>query len=185
MSYNDKKYKNFGPLHTLNDDILFPGYTIPKHEHKRLDILGYLIDGQLEHWDSCGSLNEASVGQVQHMWCGESIWHTEKCISETPARYLQIWFTPNQIVPAPYYEIYNRPSNEFTPLNIKFKNDMTVRAGLLTTQYTTSTVFKAYLYVISGSCQVGDQHLNEGDGGELFDETIVPKTSPHIMLFEM
>ena len=179
-SYRDPRYKNFGSLCAINDDILWPGYTIAKHEHKNLDILGYMIDGELEHWDTLGNTSKANPGQVQHMWCGRSIWHTEKCVSEKPARYLQIWFTQDTNNTNPFYEIYNRDTLEFSKLNIKMNNTMQVFAGVLNKECITS---KSYLYVISGKCMIGNQQLQEGDGAELDGDAIVPIESPHLILF--
>ena len=113
-SYRDPRYTNFGSLCAINDDILWPGYTIPKHEHKNLDILGYMIEGELEHWDTLGNLSRAKPGNVQHMWCGKSIWHTEKCVSEKPARYLQIWFKQDHKDTQPFYQLYTRNDNNFS-----------------------------------------------------------------------
>ena len=179
-SYRDPKYKNFGSLCAINDDILWPGNTIPKHEHKNLDILGYMIEGELEHWDTLGNISRATPGQVQHMWCGKSIWHTEKCVSNIPARYLQIWITQDTKDTEPFYEINNRETLEFSKLNIKMNTTMQIFAGILNNDYTAS---KSYLYIIKGSCQVGNQIMYEGDGAELNNETIVPINSPHLILF--
>ena len=179
-SYRDPRYKNFGSLCAINDDILWPGYTIAKHEHKNLDILGYMIEGQLEHWDSLGNTSIANPGQVQHMWCGRGIWHTEKCISANPARYLQIWITQDNKDTDPFYELYNKETLQFSKLNIKMNATMQVYAGILNNVYTPS---KSYLYVISGKCQIDGQTLYEGDGAELDGETIVPIDSPHLILF--
>ena len=55
-----------------------------------------MVAGELEHTDSLGNKNRAVSGQIQHMWCGRSLWHTEACVSNVPARYLQIWITPKQ-----------------------------------------------------------------------------------------
>jgi len=179
-SYRDPRYKNFGSLCAINDDILWPGYTIAKHEHKNLDILGYMIEGELEHWDSLENTSRANPGQVQHMWCGRSIWHTEKCLSDKPARYMQIWITQDAKNTEPFYELYNRETLEFSKLNIRMNTTMQVFAGILNNEYTVS---KSYLYVISGKCQIDGQTLYEGDGAELNNDTIVPIDSPHLILF--
>lgn len=141
-----------------------------------------MIDGKLEHTDTLNNISRASPGQVQHMWCGSGIWHTEKCISDIPARYLQIWFKQAHFNTTPFYEIYNRETTEFSKLNIKIDSEFTVSAGFLNKEYN---VKKSYLYIISGSCLVGNTTLYEGDGGELDNETIIPVSSPHIILFEI
>ena len=173
---------NWRSLKVINDDILQPGYMVPKHEHRNYNIFGYMVEGRLEHWDTEGNRVVASPGQIQHMWCGRSIWHTEKCISETPARYLQIWLTPNRNLDTkPYYEQYHK-GPEFGPISIDINSDLKISGGLLSSSYTTSA---SYIYVVSGSCSVAGIMLNEGDGGSITSPTeIIPVDNPHIILFE-
>ena len=90
-SYVDRRFNNYGPLCAINDDTLFPGYTIPEHSHAGLDILGYMLEGELEHWDSRGNISRVGPLQVQHMSTGPGISHTEKCTSTVLAKYVQIW----------------------------------------------------------------------------------------------
>ena len=174
---------NWHCLKVINDDTQQPGGFVPNHEHKNYDILGYVVQGELEHTDSLGNVNRAQAGQIQHMWCGSSIWHTERCIGNTPARYLQLWITPNRDLNSePYYEIINK-GPEFGPIAVDFKQDITVKGGLLTKDYTVSN---AYLYVVSGSCIVEGHALKEGDGAELNSlTTIVAQENCHILTFEI
>lgn len=181
-SYWDPKYMSWGNLRVINDDVQHPGNCVPNHEHRNFDILGYLVEGELEHTDSLGNVNRAQPGQIQHMWCGSSIWHTEASVGNVPARYLQLWITPKQeyVDTDPYYEIINK-GPEFGNLGIELKQDLHVRGGILT---ETVTVQTAYLYVVAGTCTVNGTILNEGDGAELSNETIVPGNDTHIILFE-
>ena len=174
---------NWHCLKVINDDTQQPGGFVPNHEHKNYDILGYVVQGELEHTDSLGNITRAQAGQIQHMWCGRSIWHTERCIGDTPARYLQLWITPNRDLNSqPYYEIINK-GPEFGPILVDFKQDITVKGGLLTEDYT---VTNAYLYIVSGSCIVEGIALNEGDGAELTAlTTITAQENCHILTFEI
>ena len=181
-SYWDPLYMNWGNLRVINDDVQQPGNMVPNHEHRNFDILGYLVDGELEHKDSLGNTARARPGQIQHMWCGSSIWHTEASVGTVPARYLQIWITPLQehVNTDPYYEIINK-GPEFGDLGIALKQSMQIRGGILSNPITTKS---AYLYVVSGTCQVNGTMLSEGDGAELDAETIIPVDNTHIILFE-
>ena len=181
-SYWDPNYMNWGNLKVINDDIQQPNNMVPNHEHKNYDILGYLVEGTLRHTDSLGNYNTAKPGQIQHMWCGRSIWHTEASIDTVPARYLQIWITPKRkhINSQPYYEIVNK-SPEFGSIPIELKQDISIKAGILSSSVHTA---RAYLYVVSGQITVDGVVLSEGDGAELSNETIVPIDNPHIILFE-
>jgi quercetin 2,3-dioxygenase len=179
-SYWDPKYMSWGNLKVINDDTQQPGNMVPNHEHKNYDILSYVVTGELEHTDSLGNVVRAKCGQIQRMWCGSSIWHTESCVSDTPARYLQIWITPNERDTLPLYELYDK-SPEFAPLPFQVKQDIIVSAGILSSERQTSN---AYIYVIDGTCQIGDTVLHNGDGAELTNDTIIPLDNPHIILFE-
>ena len=181
-SYWDPRYMSWGNLRVINDDVQQPGNMVPNHEHKNYDILGYLVEGELEHTDSLGNVNKAGPGQIQHMWCGSSIWHTEASVGDVPARYLQLWITPKDEHrdTAPYYEIIEK-GPEFGPIAVELKQDMTISAGILD---HTMTADNSYLYMVSGTCLVNGILLQEGDGAELSADTIVPVTSPHVVIFK-
>jgi redox-sensitive bicupin YhaK (pirin superfamily) len=181
-SYYDSRYMNWGPLKVINDDVLQPDKMVPKHEHKNYNIFGYIVEGALEHWDTLGNRTAAVPGQIQHMWCGRSIWHTERCVSATPARYLQIWLTPNRAFDTnPYYELYEK-GPEFDEIRIPINCDLKVSGGILSSNRAAN---RSYLYVVSGSCAVAGQTLTEGDGGQIVQSCeIIPLDNPHILLFE-
>ena len=173
---------NWGNLRVINDDVQQPGNMVPNHEHRNYDILGYVVEGELEHTDSLGNVNRAVPGQVQHMWCGSSIWHTEASVGSVPARYLQLWITPKDEHrdSNPYYEIIEK-GPEFGPIAVELKQAMTISAGILTETIASTN---SYLYVVSGSCLVNGILLQEGDGAELNNDTILPVDNPHLVLFE-
>jgi redox-sensitive bicupin YhaK (pirin superfamily) len=173
---------SWGNLKVINDDIQQPGNQVPDHEHKNYDILGYMVAGELEHTDSLGNVGRARPGQIQHMWCGSSIWHTEASVGTVPARYLQLWIIPQQkyFNTDPFYEVVEK-SPKFGDLGISLKQEMRIRGGILSESVITN---KAYLYVVAGTCSVNGIILNEGDGAELSSETVIPVDNSHIILFE-
>jgi len=183
-SYFDPKYISWGNLKVINDDTQQLGNMVPNHEHKNLDILGYLVEGELEHWDSLNNVDRAQPGQIQHMWCGKSIWHTEASVGTVPARYLQIWITPKDKYrnTEPYYEIIEK-GPEFGPIDIELHQDITIKAGTLKGKKTIPVATKAYLYVVKGTIKGKDFELKEGDGAEL-DEDLVGLFDAHIVLIE-
>jgi len=186
MSYQDSNYLNWGPVRTINDDRTKPGFVTAWHEHQGLDILNYMIKGQCRHVDNLGNDNTAHAGQVQHFWCGNSIWHELSNESEEDARYLQIWIEPNTIVKDnnPTYQLINR-SPGFAPLPIEFKNSlMQVWAGELDQSLETNDF--SYLLVLEGSCMVNDILLNEGDAIDIDQVSLVsPLGIAHLILFEL
>jgi redox-sensitive bicupin YhaK (pirin superfamily) len=175
---------NWGNLKVINDDVQQPGNQVPNHEHRNFDILGYMVEGELEHTDSLGNTVRAKPGQIQHMWCGSSIWHTEAAVSTTPARYLQLWITPKAELEntAPYYEIIDKDPNTYGPIAVDLKQDIQISAGWLRGQNTINTA-RAYLYVVQGQIQGADFTLQQGDGAEL-DCDLTAEFNAHILLFE-
>jgi len=184
-SYWDPRYMSWESLKVINDDIQQPGNCVPNHEHCNYDILSYIVNGELEHTDSLGNCSRAHSGQIQHMWCGSSIWHTEGCVSSVPARYLQIWITPNRqyLNTQPYYEIIEKDNN-FGPIVVDLKQDMHINAGWIVESTTLTIKNKAYLYVVEGTITGDDFLLNEGDGAELYND-LTAKFAAHILLFNL
>jgi redox-sensitive bicupin YhaK (pirin superfamily) len=182
--YWNPKYMNWHCVKVINDDTQQPGGMVPNHEHKNYDILGYVVNGELEHTDSLGNTNNAIGGQVQRMWCGRSLWHTEACVGNTPARYLQIWITPKETDTPPYYELYDRPV-EFSPLAIDIKQNIKISCGQLNGQQTWNIEKPAYLYVVAGSVVVDGVVLSEGDGAELDPTQYAVDSTAHLILFEL
>ena len=183
-SYYDPQYKNWGSLRVINDDVQQPGNMVPNHEHKNYDILSYVVSGELEHQDSLGNIARACPGQIQHMWCGRSIWHTEASVGTVPARYLQIWITPRATLrdTDPYYEIIDKDPSIFGSVNIDLKQKMQIQAGWLTGNHTLNTS-NAYIYVVEGTIIGNDFKLEEGDGAVL-DAAITADFGAHIILFQ-
>jgi hypothetical protein len=185
-SYWNPDYVRWGSLKVINDDIQQSGNIVPNHEHKNFDILGYMVEGELEHRDSLGNVSRAVPGQIQHMWCGKSIWHTEASVGLVPARYLQIWIIPKNEYrdTDPYYEIVNKDL-QFGPLNIDLHQDFKIQCGIINDVKQLNISDRAYLYVVSGSVLGDGWQLTEGDGAELDTGPFTAEfVSAHIILFE-
>jgi len=182
--YRDPRFINWGPIKTINDDRTEPGFTTTWHEHKNLDILSYVVRGEVYHKDNLGNELVAVPGQVQHMWCGNSIWHSEANHGAETNRYLQIWITHNELVdPTARYSLINRDKN-FAKLPIEFKNpSIEVWAGEFTGTFITQN---SYMLVLEGKCIVNGELLEEGDAVETVDPvTVISHESVHLILFEL
>ena len=182
--YKDARYVNWGPIKTINDDRTQPGFVTTWHEHKDLDILSYVVRGEVYHKDNLGNELVAYPGQVQHMWCGDSIWHSEANHGTVENRYLQIWIMHNELVdPQATYKLVTR-SKEFSKLPIEFKNSkIEVWAGDFTGSFITQ---HSYMLVLEGSCTVDGIVLEEGDSFETYEQVIVTaEQQAHLILFEL
>ena len=194
--YFDPKYTNFGDLQTINDDRVQPGGHVPEHEHKNMEIFGYVVEGVCRHTDSHGKILDVPAGAVQRMSCGSGIRHTEGNASEKPNRYLQLWIRPDVLDTEPIHEWHQFTRadklNRFCDITEKLpiKQDARFLSGI----FTESSIFDLdssrnyYLYVISGSVTVNKFDLIEGDGLSFMEENrieITPGSESEIILFDL
>jgi quercetin 2,3-dioxygenase len=103
--YQDPEKMNFGPLRVFNDDIIQPGTGFGFHPHRDMEIVTYVIDGELEHRDNQGNQGVIHPGEIQRMTAGSGILHSEYNHSkEKPLRLLQMWLFANRRGLAPSWE---------------------------------------------------------------------------------
>jgi len=103
--YSDPHWVEYGPLRVINDDRVAPGQGFGKHGHRDMEIITYILAGELEHQDSMGNGSIIRVGDVQRMSAGTGVTHSEFNPSATQAvHFLQIWIKPEALRLAPGYE---------------------------------------------------------------------------------
>ncbi|WP_199741539.1 pirin family protein [Legionella septentrionalis] len=110
--YRDPKFMRFGDLRVINEDIVQPGMGFGRHPHRDMEIVSYVVEGQLEHKDSMGNGSIIKAGEIQIMTAGAGVEHSEFNHSNTDLlHFLQIWTIPEQLGLAPrYQQISIRPS---------------------------------------------------------------------------
>ena len=163
---------NYSHLETINDDRVQYAWQVPWHEHKNMEIFGYVVEGSSHHVDSLGNDIEVPAGAVQRMSAGRSIWHTEGNTADTPNRYLQLWIQPNELDTEPSYawHQFTREDklNKFCDITAKLpiKQDARLLAGIFTNyfMYSIDPARHYYLYVVNGTATVNDHAVIEGDG---------------------
>jgi redox-sensitive bicupin YhaK (pirin superfamily) len=194
--YFDPNHMNFGDLQTINDDRVQPGGHVPIHEHKNMEIFGYVVEGVCRHTDSHGKVLDIPAGAVQRMSTGRGIKHTEGNSSDVPNRYLQLWIKPNVLDTEPIHEWYQFTRedklNKFCDITEKLpiKQDAKLLSGIFTEDFVfeLNDIRRYYLYVVSGETNVNNHSLIEGDGLSFINENkieIQSTTESEIILFDL
>jgi len=176
----DPTQAGYRSLRVINDDIVAPGQGFGTHGHSSMEILSYVISGQLEHKDSLGNGRIIKAGEFQYMSAGDGVKHSEFNPSSTePVHFLQIWITPTHPGGEPRYTDFDtkphRQKNGLTLLTSPSKKDHSfeirqnaqIAFGHLSEGHTLELEHKFphhYLHLISGELKLGEETLLPGDG---------------------
>lgn len=187
--YYDPNKVSFGPLRVFNDDIIQPGTGFDFHKHQDMEIVTYVIDGELEHKDNLGNHGIIQPGEIQRMSAGTGVIHSEFNHSiEKPLRLLQMWifcdtrglspsweqkkFTKNDRKNKLLAVIAPKHSNQKESLAIS--QDVTFYVSSLekdaVLDYTLQKDRIAYLFVIDGKISLNEKILYTRDAVEIEDE---------------
>jgi quercetin 2,3-dioxygenase len=185
--YFDEQHVEFGPLRVLNEDRVAPGQGFGTHSHRNMEIISYVLEGELAHQDSIGTGSTIRPGDVQRMSAGSGVRHSEFNASRTQGvHFLQIWIQPNvSDIPPGYEEKHFDPAEKRGRLlliaspdgasgSVRIHQDARVYAGLFDAAEQASLELaksrRAYIHVARGSVHVNDIELNAGDALKLTAE---------------
>lgn len=202
--YRNINNMNFGVLRVLNDDIIQAKQGFGKHPHKNMEIISYVVNGELSHQDSMGNKETLNAGDVQYLSAGTGITHSEINDSNKMLRLLQIWIIPPQENTKPIYgsQKYNSDESENKLLHIvsshegdsktKIHQDVNIFVSKLDKDKTISVDIKEnrqiYFVQIEGISTINEIELNHGDAMEITKETkidINAKSDCHFLFIEM
>jgi redox-sensitive bicupin YhaK (pirin superfamily) len=203
--YHDPEHMGFGPLRVINEDRVQPGMGFGTHGHRDMEIISYVLEGQLEHKDSMGTGSIIAPGDVQRMSAGRGVQHSEYNPSRTAGvHFLQIWIEPDVRGVAPSYEqtritaddkrgrLRLIASPDGADGSVTIHQDARVYAALLDGAEAVTHALvpgrRAYVHVARGSVHVNGVALATGDAAKIADEATV--TADHgvdaeILLFDL
>ena len=104
--YYNPQNINFGVLRVINDDLVAPQTGFSTHPHQNMEIISYLVNGELTHGDSMGNKSTITRGHVQYMSAGTGVYHNEQNFGDETLRFLQIWILPDRAGHNPNYGDY-------------------------------------------------------------------------------
>lgn len=197
---------NFGVLRVINDDLVKPGTGFDMHPHSNMEILSYVVDGELSHADSMRNKQTLTRGQVQYMSAGTGVVHSEHNRGEEGLRFLQIWIFPDKNGYPPNYGDYrfaledredkwlpiaSSVENKESKAPIRIHADINAYATILgegkTLGFNVDKGRQAYLVLIEGEADINGTSLVMRDGMEIVEEniTITAEKDAHILVIEM
>lgn len=186
--YYDPRNLSFGPLRVFNHDTVNAGAGFPTHPHREMEIVTYVLAGELTHKDSTGGRGVIHAGEVQRMTAGTGIAHSELNAAATePVRLLQMWVLPERSNLTPSYE-----QKQFTPEQrtgkllaiaagqptgeaVKIHQDATFYVARLRNgdqvTHELAPHRRAFCYVIEGEVALNGETLGSGDQARITDLT--------------
>lgn len=193
----------FGKLRVLNDDLVIPGAGFDLHPHQNMEVISYVVSGELTHSDSIGNIHTLTRGNMQYMSAGTGIYHSEHNYGEDILRFLQIWIYPDKNGHTPNYGDYkfdwkdrknkwlHMVSGDQGDAPIKIHQDVNIYTVSLdkesTIDFKVEEGRQVYLVQIEGKSQINDLEINEKDALEIVEENIniLAIEESHFILLEM
>ncbi len=203
--YYDEKHMGFGNLRVINEDRIAPGTGFGTHGHKDMEIISYVLEGNLAHKDSMGNVKGIPPGDVQRMSAGSGVQHSEFNHAEgQTTHFLQIWIEPNVKGIAPGYEqkTFNAgekrgklrlvASNDGADGSVTLHADAKIYAGLINGSESASLMLhparKTYVQLITGALLVNGLLLDAGDAALLVSESQLQLTAgqdAEVLVFDL
>ena len=203
-NYYDPAHMGFRDLRVINDDRIAGGGGFAPHSHRDMEIITYVIEGELEHQDSMGNRAVIRPGEVQRMTAGTGVTHSEYNASKTDAVHLlQIWVLPERSNLAPGYEQKFYPSEEKQGQlrlvasqdgrdgSVTVRQDLSLYATVLNAgEKVTHEIRDRHFWVqmVRGSAIVNGEPLAAGDAVAIESEPrleLIGQENAEILVFDL
>ena len=203
--YHDPNHMGWGNLRVINEDRIEPGTGFGKHSHRNMEIISYVLSGELAHEDSIGNIKGIPPGDVQRMSAGTGVTHSEFNHAKGEVTHiLQIWIEPNvQEIPPGYEQktfsvtekqgqlrLVASPNGENG--SVAIHADAKLYAGLFDGNENTSISIdplrKGYVHLIRGELTVNGQKISTGDAILLEQESQIQITDARkaeVLVFDL
>ncbi|MBZ5487651.1 pirin family protein [Halomonas aquamarina] len=202
-NYLDPEHMGFRALRVINEDRVAGGHGFGAHPHRDMEIISYVLEGEMEHKDNMGNGEIMRPGDVQRMSAGTGVVHSEfNHSSEKGLHFLQIWIEPRALGIAPSYEQKTFPaasrqgqwrlvvSQDGREDSVSINQDVNLYAGLLAEgeHIETPATRHAWLHVVKGALEVNGERLSAGDAaafqpGERL--SVTGKEASDVLLFDL
>jgi len=203
--YFDPRHVEFGPLRVINEDRVVPGAGFGTHGHRDMEIISYVLEGELAHKDSTGTSSVIRPGDVQRMSAGRGVMHSEFNNSQSqPVHFLQIWIQPDvRGIPPGYEQKHFAPGEKRGRLrlvaspdgcdgSVTIRQDARVYAGLFDhAERATLEVApgrRLYVHVARGRVTANGEPLAAGDALKLTAATtlvLADGAAAEVLVFDL
>ena len=203
--YHDPAHMGFGNLRVINEDRVAAGRGFGTHSHRDMEIISYVLSGELAHKDSMGNVKGIPPGDVQRMSAGTGVQHSEFNHAEgQTTHFLQIWIEPNVTGIPPSYEQKNFAeldkrgalrlvaSPDGAQGSVLIHADAKMYAGLVDGDEAVTLAIdpgrKTYVHLIRGQLEVNGQVLHQGDAAKLESENqlqLAHGRSAEVLVFDL
>jgi redox-sensitive bicupin YhaK (pirin superfamily) len=203
--YYHPQHMGWGNLRVINEDKVTPGSGFGKHGHKDMEIISYVLSGELAHQDSMGNVKSIPPGDVQRMSAGTGVVHSEfNHAADQTTHFLQIWLLPKVAGVAPGYEQKAIPEQEkrghlrliASPTgaddSVTVNADAMLYSGLFdgaeSVDLPIDPARKAYVHLVRGELEVNGLRLQGGDAALLDQESRIELkngTDAEVLVFDL
>ena len=203
--YYDPQHMGWGNLRVINEDRIAPGTGFGTHGHRDMEIISYVLSGELAHKDTMGNVKGIPPGDVQRMSAGSGVQHSE--FNHAPSdttHFLQIWIEPNVKGINPGYEQKTFAQTEKQGVlrlvaspdgaqgSVTIHADARLYAGLFNgpeqAELALDPAKKAYVHLVRGALEVNGVVLATGDAALLDAEsrlTLRHGKDAEVLVFEL